>query len=289
MKERTADLVLLLVAMIWGTGFIAVQVSLDAGITPFQTMAIRFSVAAVLLVIIFFKKLKKINIFDLRNGFIVGIFLFLGFAFQTIGLQYTTPAKNALLTSTNVVIVPFLVFIITKKKPDNFVILASFLTFIGIALISTFNLDTINMGDVLTLICAVFFAMHISLVGYFVKQSDAIVLSVTQIVFASIFSVISMFVVEPFTGFISFSGLLGSLYLGIFSTLLCFLMQVVAQKYTTSTKTAILLSTEALFGSLFSILIFKEIFTVRMIIGAVLIFTSVIMAETKLEFLRKKA
>jgi drug/metabolite transporter (DMT)-like permease len=291
MSKKTnllAEASLILVAIIWGSGFTATQMALDSGILPFTTMAIRFSIAALLMSLIFIKKLKKITMTDIKAGFIVGFFLFAGFASQTIGLQFTTPSKNAFLTATNVIMVPFLYWIMTKKKPDIYSVAGAFICITGIAFLSLDSKLVFGKGDSLSLLCAFLFACHISSTGFFSKKVDTTLLSFTQMYFAALFSLIGFFFTEKLPEHVSSTGIFSILYIIIFTTMVGFFIQTKAQKHTSPTKAAIILSTEALFGSIFSVIILKEILTFKMIIGGLSIFLAIITAETKWQFLYKK-
>lgn len=182
--------------------------------------------------------------------------------------------------------VPFIYWALSKKKPDNYDILGAILCFVGIGVLSLDGGTTINYGDFLTLICAVFFALHISSVGHFAKDSDALVLTVVQFATAAVLSIICLLIFEPGAIKIHQETIFPILYLGIISTLIAFLIQNVAQKYTTSTHTAIILSLESVFGSLLSLIFLKEPFTFRFLIGCMAILISVIISETKLKFLK---
>lgn len=287
MKKRTADLMLTLVAIIWGTGFVAAQMSLDSGLTPFQTMAYRFSISSILMIIIFWREFRKIDIKVIKAGTVIGIFLFIAFAFQTIGLKYTTPSKNAFLTATNVVIVPFLYWIVLKKKPDMYSTIGAVLTLIGISLLTLEGSFSIKLGDSLTLVCALGFAMHIILVGYYAEKYNPIQLTIVQMVVACILSIISVLFTKN-TAPLTLKGGMGVIYLGIVSTCIAFLIQNIAQKHTSATNAAIIMSTESVFGTLASVIILGEILNIRMIAGCIIIFTAIIITETKLSFVKGK-
>lgn len=288
-KALMADLSLLLCAIIWGIGFVATDVSLKEGIKPLYTMTIRFTIAFSLLSIAFFKKVKQITKKDLKAGVIVGTVLFLAFALQTIGLQYTTPGKQSFLTGLYVVIVPFLYWAITKKAPDKYTFIATGLCLLGTSLLTLNGSFSIAKGDTLTLISAVFFAAHIVLIGYFIKDTDPVILTILQMGMAAILSLIFAIITkEQVPTNISTKGWLAVLYLGSVSTMIAYIIQNVAQKYTSSTHAAIILCLETVFGSAFSAILLKESFTPKMILGCSIIFVALITAETKLSFLKRK-
>ncbi len=285
-KGLVADMFLLLTAVLWGGGFIGVKDALDT-IEPLHLTAIRFLLAGVFLSIIFYKRMKKITIKDIYSGSIVGLLLFGGFVTQTIGLKYTTAGKNAFLTGLNVVMVPFFYWAIKKKFPGVQAVLAAILSFLGIGLLTLQNgAVSINFGDFMTIICAVFFAIHIVAIGHFSKGMDTVLLAIIQMLVAAVLSLICAFFFEPSMPLSDInSGNIYSIgYLVIFSTMLAFLIQNTAQKYTVPTHAAIILCMESVFGSILSVLILKEVFTTSMIIGCIVIFSAIILSEIKFDF-----
>jgi drug/metabolite transporter (DMT)-like permease len=257
-------------------------------ITPYYMMTFRFAIAFLLMSVVFYKRLKTIRFQDFKAGAIIGVFLFVAFAAQTVGLQYTTAGKQAFLTGTNVVIVPFLYWIVKKNRPDKYNLTAAFLCFCGIGLLTLSESLSVNLGDLLTLVCAFFFACHIVSIGYFAEHHDPIVLTVIQLGISAILSLVASLMLETAPQNVPMDTVLAVLYLGLFSTLLAFLIQNVAQKYTSPTHAAIILSLESVFGSILSTILLKELFTSKMFVGCVIIFIAILTAETKWEFLRAK-
>lgn len=292
MKSITADLSLLITGVIWGSGFIASQYAIDSHFSTSLILLSRFTIATIALLIIFFKKIKTINKRDLILGSFAGIFLYSSFYFQTIGLKYTTPSKNAFITAIYVIMVPFISWLVFKKKPKLKFFFLAFSTFMGVAIL-TYSPEggiNFNKGDFYTLICALLFALHISYLDYSSKKIDTIKLAFLQMATAAILSFFSFGLFDKFSiSNANFStGFLSLIYLGLFSTMLCFLIQTFAQKYTSSTKAALFLSTESLFGSLFSVLLKIEPLTQSMLIGGLIILLSIFAAESKFNFKKKK-
>ncbi len=286
-KILYADLSLFLVAIIWGSGFIVTKNALDH-FTPFYLLFYRFIISTMLLSIVFFKRIKKALFKDIKAGIIIGLILFVGFSTQTIGLQYTEAGKQAFITATNVVMVPFVYWGIAKKRPDKYDVAAAFLCLVGIGILSLNKGFAISIGDFLTFLCAIAFAFHISSTGYFAKDSDPYVISIVQLGVAAVLSLISALLFEGKSMGIQANTMFPILYLAIFTTMLAFLIQTIAQKYTLSTHAAIILSLEAVFGSTFAIIFLKEAVTIKYFIGCAAILISVITSETKWEFLRLK-
>lgn len=280
MSKYVGEISLVITAIIWGSGFVASAVALDH-YTPYQILAGRFFIGVLLLSMVFHKKIMTIKKSVLIKGIILGGILYIAFVLQTVGLQFTTPSKNAFLTAVNVVIVPFIGFVIYKRRLDVFELTGAVIAVIGIALLSLQFSGKVNIGDVLTLLCAFAFAFHIFYTARFVKNEDAIVLTLIQMGTAATIGFIVMLSKGELSFSLESSALMPLVYLGVFSTTIAYLLQTVAQKYVTETKAAIFLSTEALWGTLFSVILLSELLTFRMGMGAVLILVAIIIAETK--------
>lgn len=282
-----ASIGLVCATIIWGFAFVVVKNSLDL-IPAVYMLAFRFTIASVGMGIIFFKRIKKINKKNIISGLVLGIFLYLGYVFQTIGCIYTTAGKNAFLTTIYVVVVPFLYWIISKKSPDIYCIASAFIAIAGIGLLSLNGDMIINIGDVLTLVCGFAFAVQIVYINKYSEHQDPIILTFLQILVAAILSWITAPIIDG--GFpvntTNPDVIISMLYLGIGSTMIAFLLQNIGQKYTEPSTASLLLSMESVFGVVFSIIFLGEVLTTRMLVGCILIFTAIIMAETKFEFLK---
>ena len=286
-KSLYADLSLLLVAIIWGSGFVVTKNALDV-MTPFYIMGFRFIIAALAITLISFKRLKKATKLDIKAGIIVGFFMFIGFAFQTVGLKYTTAGVQAFITASNVVMVPFMYWILSKKRPDKFEMFGAILCFIGIGVLSLDNNLNVGVGEFLTFLCAIGYALQIVAVGYFAKDVDPFVLSTVQLYFAAILSFIIAIIFEPKITVFTSEMIFPIFYLGIFSSMIAFLIQNIAQGHTSSTHAAIIMSLEAVFGSVFSIMLLNDPINFKFFIGCIAILLSVVASETKFEFLGHK-
>ena len=287
MRKYIGEIGLTITAIIWGSGFVMSALALDY-YTPYQILAVRFTVGALLLGIVFHKRLRRLDKNILMQGTILGILLYAAFALQTVGLQFTTPSKNAFLTGVNVVIVPFIAFIIYKRKLDKFELYGAILALIGVAVLSLQWSSSINIGDMLTLGCAVMFAFHIFYTGRFVSSGDPILLTLVQMMAAAVISCIAIVSMGETSMSLAPAGVSSVLYLAVFSTTLAFLMQTVAQKHLSETKAAIILSTESVWGMIFSVVLAYEVLTFRMFIGAFIIFIAILLSEVRPQLLRKR-
>ena len=219
MKNKLGIAGLLAVTIIWGGGFVASDIAL-AGLTPFQIMAIRFLIATIVMAVLAGKEIKTIRKEEWKCGAILGFFLFGGFALQIIGLQYTTPSKNAFLTATNVVFVPFIAMVLYKKKVKAQSLVGAAMAIIGAGVLSLQADFSMGIGDALTLICAVCFAFQIFLTGEFVGRIRPMVLNFIQMSMAFVCSLVGYL----FSGELAFhadkNSIWAVLYLGLISTCL---------------------------------------------------------------------
>ena len=288
---RFASPLIILATIIWGSSFVVMKNSVDV-LPTYWLLAIRFSFAALVLAIVFIKRWKVLDKQYLIGGTVMGFCLFVAYAFQTFGLEETTPGKNAFFTAVYCVIVPFLYWVIARRRPDKFNVLAAFLCIAGIALVSVTgdNATAFNIGDVLTLIGGFFFACHIVAVAKYSEGRDIFILTTLQFASFAAFSWIGVLVTRPPLDVAVFdqSMVLGLAYLVIFSPCGALLFQNIGQKYTAPATAAVLLSLEAPFGVLFSVLFADERPTPLMFAGFALIFLAVVCSETKFSFLRKK-
>ena len=285
MRKYLAIAGLIAVTVIWGGGFVASDMALES-LRPFQIMTIRFLLASFLMGTASIRKLKGMKSGEIRAGILIGAALFMGFAFQIVGLQYTTPSKNAFLTALNVVMVPFIAFVILKKKVGARSIAGAVMAIVGVGLLSLEKNLTLGIGDALTLVCAAGFAFQIFFTSEFVKKYRAVALNFVQMLTAVLLSFVSLFLFQETEFHVTAKGWLSVLYLGVISTALCYLLQTASQKYVDETKAAIILSMESVFGTLFSILILHEQVTLRMVCGCVIILVAVIvsnLADTHIE------
>lgn len=286
-KTFFASIGLLLTTAIWGFSFVIVKDSLSY-ISAFYMMAFRFTIASVILSLCFAKKNLHIDRTLVKHGAVLGLYIFFAYAFQTIGCAYTTAGKNAFLTTTYVVLVPLISWPLRKKMPSVINFIAAIVALFGIALLAlteSVSNFSMNKGDVLTLICGIFYSLHILYIEKYTKKESAIALTIFQFLFVAIFSWVAALVFDgsvPLGVLKNGRVIFSLLYLGIFSTMIAYALQNICQKYVSSSLVALLLSFEAVFGVLFSVIFLHDVFTLRMILGCVLIFVAVLLSQVKL-------
>lgn len=280
MKQYMADGMLLVTAIVWGSGFVITAIALEY-LTAYQVMAGRFILAAIILTTIFGYRLKKASKSVIWKGIILGTILYIAFALQTVGLQYTTPSKNAFLTAVNVIVVPLIAYAVYKRRIDGYEIIGSIMAIVGIGFLSLQGSLTMNIGDALSLACAVAFAFDIFCTNLFVQKEDAIALTIIQFITASLLGILVVASQGDIPTTLEKEAIYSIIYLAIFSTTLAYLFQNVANQYTSATKAAIILSTESFFGMVLSVIFLHEVLTGRMVVGAILILLAILIAEVK--------
>ena len=275
-------LMLVLAPVIWGLSFVVMKDSVQV-IPPAQLIGVRFLCAGVLLGVVFFKRVRATFCRDmLARGAILGTLLFLAFWFQTIGVANTTPGKNAFLTATYVVLVPFGWWIIARRRPGIHNLVAAVLCLAGIGFVSLDSDLTASYGDLMTLVGAVWFAVHMIYVAKFSEGRDMVVLTVYQFFAMGIWGTLIGLVTEPLPALSSITGgFIGEMvYLIVFASCAALLFQNVAQAHVPPAQASLLLSLEAVFGVLFSVLIYGEQISIRLIVGFILVFVAIVVSET---------
>ena len=293
MNSKTTSILasfgLVLTAAIWGFAFVVVKDSLDY-VGAVYMIAIRYSMAAIVMGLIFIKKWQLLDARYIRHGLLTGAFLFTAYTTQTIGCDFTTAGKNAFLTTVYVILIPLISWILYKKRPGWYVFVAAILSLTGIGLLALGTGDTagLNKGDALTLVCGLFYALHIIWTAKYNDQGDdTLFLTLLQFVVCALFGWILAPIYDgafPTAAIQNPRVISSMLYLGLLSTMLCFSLQNIGLKYVQSSLASLFLSFESVFGVLFSTLFLHEKLTLRMGIGCVLIFVAVVLAETRFEF-----
>lgn len=290
-----------LAAAIWGLAFVVVKDGLDY-VGALYMMAFRFSVAAAALSIVFWRRFRKLNRIYIRNGAALGGFLFCAYFFQTVGCNFTTPGKNAFLTTLYVVLVPLLRWPLFRLRPAPPLFAATVLQAAGIGLLSMGNAPadglSLNVGDALTLVCGVFLTFQMvcqERMNRCGAADDPVLLSLLEFAAVAVLSWCAApfyrdgggFSLElqavPLSALKNPRVLASMLYLGLCSTMLCYLLQNVSLNYLPAPLVSLLISFESVFGMLFSVLIpvngGRERLSASGAAGCALIFLAVLLAE----------
>jgi len=292
-NKYSGEGVLFLITLIWGATFTIVKLSL-ADSSSMLFVGIRFLIALIILFPFVFKKLKLISIAQFWKGILLGFILFSSFATQTVGLKFTTATRSGFITGSVVMFIPLFQVIIERRKPSVSSLLGAFLVICGLVLLSVkgtslHNLiqeigGNFNLGDFLTLICAITYAIYIVYLDYYSREIETKSLVFLQLgtttVSAFIFSII--FSVTGFEGLyftLSNRLFLSLLYTSILATLVTTYLQTEYQKKVSPTMAGIIFSFEPVFAAIIAILAIHEKLYGFGIAGCILIFCGLIVSE----------
>lgn len=290
MKQTTANLLLLCAGIAWGMGFVAQETAMD-DIGPILFVGLRFTIAALALLPFAIYEISKarykVQQLPITSFVLIGLIFFLGMILQQIGLLYTTVTNAGFLTGLYIILVPIFMFLFFKQKQHKVIIPSSLLTLVGIYLINGGKFTQFNYGDLLIIICSLFWATHVIYVG-----------SVTQKVQAPYLIAFVQFAVAGGLGLIGFvffqstavfepqvtsqqllNALPELLYAALVAGAFAFTLQIIGQRYTTEASAAILLSSEALFATLFAIILIDEVLSKTGYIGCLLVFVAMMMVQ----------
>ncbi len=278
-RALLADLSLMGVCLIWGGTFVMMK-NLLMRENALNILFWRFAIATIFLFIILPKKIPDKRTF--RYGVILGIALFGGYLFQTVGLIYTTPARSAFITGLSVILVPFFSYFALKTSLKRETIIGVSLALIGLMLLTLNPSDIIRgqiTGDLLTLVGAAGYAVQIILVEKFARESQSLPLVITEM---GTVALLSLLFTIPFqslhfpTQWLDFSQLA---FLGMIATGLAFAIQKVAQKHTTAIHVGIIFVLEPVFAAIVSFFLWQEKFTPRTIAGCISIVAGILLSE----------
>nr|HPM00071.1 DMT family transporter [Bacillota bacterium] len=196
-KSLKADLALILVTIFWGAGFPATKIALQT-MTPYYHIGIRFAVASLLLSLLFYKKLRNLNNSLIKPALILSSLLFATYAFQTVGIQYTTASKSGFFSGLAVLIVPLFSVFYLKTKLELKTIISVATATLGLFLLSYTGSDfNFNIGDFLTILCSICYAWQLLFTGTYVQKHDATLLAIVQLFFVSLYGMAFAVILEP--------------------------------------------------------------------------------------------
>lgn len=265
---------LIITTMIWGLSFSFIDLALDAGWTTFQILGMRGLIGGLFLLLFSYKKKFWLNKKLMIEGFIVGLFLFLGLLFQTYGQLLSSVQNASFITVLYVVFVPLLLW--RQHKMNSSIFIAIIMAVTGTAFLSLDASFSIQMGDILIIICAFLFAVHIILNERLTRHGDLVSATAIQTFTLSILGFIfALFEGKP----LPTSGYGFMLYIGIMASGIAMFMMVYGQAHTHPTIAGLLMTLESFFGALFAILLLGEPLSLKLIIGGGFMISSVVMIE----------
>lgn len=276
-KMILADVTLLIVAVIWGGGFIAAKEALTT-MTPFAILSTRFLLSAGLLFCFFRHRICQSGRLELKFGLIIGIIQFIAFLFQLEGLKTTTVEKQSFLVTAYVIFVPFLSWLATRKAIRIRDLICAFLALCGLALLCLHS-ETLTpaAGDMLSVAFAVCFAIQIVYVGNFVKNTDIAGMTFFQLLTTGLMSlpfldISALYHIEEIAAW-------GIAYLVILNTAFAFLAQNIAQQYTSDAHASLIISLESVFGFFLAVWFYHNPITLQELIGCVFMLAALVLSN----------
>ena len=276
-------IMLLVAAAIWGLGTVVIKSTVDT-FPPSWMVGVRFTVAGILLGIIALRRIRgALDASHLRAGAILGVFLFLSYWANSTGLTDTTASNSSFLTTLYVVIIPFLGWLITHKKPTAYNIVAALVCVAGVGCVSYAGASgfSLRFGDLITLLSAFFLSAHVLLTAKYAPGRDMTLLTVIQFLVAGILGFVVGGLTEPTPNFATLSTdtWINLVYLGVFASCIALLLQNTAVAHVDPAPASLFLATESVFGVSFSILLLGEVLTLPLFAGFALIFAGIVISE----------
>ncbi|HHX64324.1 MAG TPA: DMT family transporter [Chloroflexi bacterium] len=279
-KQITADLFLLMVTVVWGGTFVMVKDAVSL-YPVFRFLTVRFALATLVLLMIGWRRLATLGRRGVVAGVLIGLFLFVGYGLQTMGLQYTSASKAGFITGLSVVIVPILSALVLRRQPAREALLGVTLATVGLALLTLNHSLSIARGDLLILACAFSFAAHIVSVSAFAPRVDPLALTIVQVATVAVLSAVVSLLVEPAFAWPTPPVWAAAGFTGILATAVAFAVQNAVQRFTTPTHTALIFTGEPVFAALFGVLLAGDVMTPAAIAGGALIIAGTVISEIR--------
>jgi len=273
MMKTKATVLLLIVTAVWGLTF-PIQKLILIEANPFYYNSLRFLTAFVLTLIFFRSKISW------KKAVILGLFLGVAYATQTSGLKITTSTKSGFITSLYIPFVPFFSYLIERKKPTFFQIISFLISVVGLYMLNDPTHDPFNVGDLLTVICAVAFAIHVVMVTHFTENNEnEISLLAPQFLVTSLINGALAPVYGDFK--INFGFIFVMIFTALFATIFAVWVQLKFQKYVGSNTAALIYVGEPIFAAVFSFIILSEKMSRVQFYGMILLVGAIILGTIR--------
>ncbi len=273
-----ADLGLLYCAVFWGASFVTMKILV--GVYPAcWLLFLRFSAGAVMIYAFFHKRIHRKFMYELKGGVIIGALLCIAIGTQTVGLNYIGGGRSAFISATYVLMVPLMLWVLTRDFPGWVKIFAAALCVAGMYFLTGDESGASLPGDTLTVICALAFAVQVIAISRYTHGGDPIALSFVEFVSFSVMALVLSVLFESRAVLIDRESLPELLFTIVFSTFGCYVMQICAQKYAEPSHATIIMSLESVFGLLSSMIFLGETLTFWAGAGCAMIFASVLISE----------
>ncbi|MEG0758945.1 MAG: DMT family transporter [Raoultibacter sp.] len=274
---------LLLAAAIWGMGTVVIKSTVDS-FSPAWIVGVRFTFAGLILGGVLFTKLRgSFDAKHLKKGCVLGFFVFLSYWSNSTGLTDTTASNSSFLTALYCVIIPFLLWAVSKKRPTRFNIVAAVVCVAGVGCVSFAGSTdfSIRFGDAITLLSALFLSLHVVYTAKFARGSNMMVLTIIQFIVAGLLGFVAGFLFEPMPAFatLGIETYVSLAYLIVFASCIALLLQNIAIAHVDPAPASLFLATESVFGVVFSIIFLGEMMTAPLFLGFGLIFAGIVISE----------
>lgn len=283
LKVKTI-LLLLLGTLFWGMTFVFIKDAVSL-MSVAGFLGCRFLLASIVLILIFIKRLRKFDRNTFKFGALLSVPLLFSFLAQTIGLQYTSASMGGFITGLSVVFVPIIISVMQRRLPSLSVFIAVVLATLGLSFLTLGSRIAFNIGDVWVFLSAILFAIYIIMVGKYSKQSDGVLLSITQFFMVGVVCIVYAAIKGELYFPTQYKLWQAILFTALFATAYMYTVQNYYQKYISEITTSIIFSFEPLFAAITAFFYLNEALTEKTIIGGLLIFGGVLFAEIKIEFI----
>ncbi|HEY9166745.1 MAG TPA: DMT family transporter [Candidatus Kryptonia bacterium] len=277
-RSRKPELVLLSITLVWGGTFAVVKFALTDS-SPLTFLALRFGIASLIFPLIYRKNYFKMDKATLLGGLFLGILLMVGFALQTVGLKYTTASKSAFITGLLVAFTPIAQGVIERKSPTRGNLIGVGLVAVGLYLLTSPNGQRFNIGDILTLFCAITYAIYIVYLDIYGKKHDPSKLTFLQLSVTALLALAAAPFVETMHIHVTAGFVWAILYTSILATVFSTYLQTKYQRETTPTKAAVIFSMEPVMANVIAFFAFGEFVGPIGAIGGGLIIAGLLASE----------
>ena len=277
-KQVTADLMMLVVTICWGSSYLFTKIGLDS-LGVYNLIFLRFGIAFILAALIFHKRILKADFKTIKYSFMLGSILFFAFVFLNTGIQSTSVSNTGFLVSLSVVFVPIISAFFLKQKVEKRLMIGVFSALVGIGLLTLNSQLQLSLGDILCIICALFYSVHIIVTGKVTKNVDSISLGVWQLGFCGAWGLLFTLLFETPQLPQNTNVWSSILALSILCSALGFIVQTIAQQYTTATHAGLIFSLEPIFAAGFAFVFIGETLSIRGYIGASIVLLGILIAE----------
>ena len=277
-KQVTADLMMFVVTICWGSSYLFTKIGLDS-LGVYNLIFLRFGIAFILAALIFHKRILKTDFKTIKYSFMLGSILFFAFVFLNTGIQSTSVSNTGFLVSLSVVFVPIISAFFLKQKVEKRLMIGVFSALVGIGLLTLNSQLQLSLGDILCIICALFYSVHIIVTGKVTKNVDSISLGVWQLGFCGAWGLLFTLLFETPQLPQNTNVWSSILALSILCSALGFIVQTIAQQYTTATHAGLIFSLEPIFAAGFAFVFIGETLSIRGYIGASIVLLGILIAE----------